>query len=76
MRIRMLQSISGAGFTCNRNEETDHFSQTEAVRLIEKGYAVPVAPPVERAVKTVAETRGPAENSEDGRPGGSRRKRK
>ncbi len=48
----------------------------EAVRLISGRWAVPVAPPVERAVKTVPETRGPAENSVGGRSGGSKRKRK
>lgn len=76
MRIRLLTCYAGADFTANAGEETDAFSGAEAVRMIENGTAVPVAPPVERAVKTVAETRGPAENSEDGRPGGSRRKRK
>ena len=76
MRIRMLCCYSGADFIVNRGEETERFSDAEAIRMIDNGTAVPVAPPVERAVKTVAETRGPAENSEGGRPGGSRKRKK
>lgn len=48
----------------------------EAVRLISGRWAVPVAPPIERAVEIVPETRGPAENGRGGRSGGARRKRK
>jgi hypothetical protein len=44
--------------------------------MIENGTAVPAAPPVERAVKTVQETRGPVENNAGGRSGGTKRKRK
>jgi hypothetical protein len=76
MRIKLLTCYSGADFTANAGEETDKFSAAEAIRMIENGSAVPVAPPVERAVKTVAETRGPAETSDGGRPGGSKRKRR
>jgi hypothetical protein len=47
----------------------------EAVRLISGRWAVPVAPPVERAVKTVQETRGPVENNAGGRSGGAKKKR-
>jgi hypothetical protein len=57
MRIRMLQSIVGADFTVDRNEETERFSDAECVRMIEAGFAVPVAAKIERAVKAPAETR-------------------
>lgn len=43
MRIRMLVSIAGADFALGANDETERFSDAEAVRLIESGSAVPVA---------------------------------
>lgn len=60
MKIRMLTSFAGTDFTVSANEETERFSEAEAVRMIEAGYAVPVAAPkVERAVKMPApEKRG------------------
>jgi len=60
MRIRMLTGISGADFNLVPKEETDRFSDAEAIRLIESGQAVPVADaPVERAAKAPApEKRG------------------
>jgi hypothetical protein len=76
MRIRMLTCYAGVDFTVNANEETERFSDSEAIRMIENGTAVPAAPPVERAVKTVQETRGPVENNAGGRSGGTKRKRK
>lgn len=57
MRIRMLTCYAGADFTVNANEETERFSDAEAVRMIENGTAVPVAPKIERAVKAPVETR-------------------
>lgn len=42
MKIRMLTSFAGADFTVSANEETERFSDAEAVRMIEAGYAVPV----------------------------------
>jgi hypothetical protein len=48
----------------------------EAVRLFSARFAVPAAPPLERAVQTVQETRGPAENSSGGRSGGTKRKKR
>lgn len=60
MKIRMLAGIAGSGFSLSPNEETDRFSDGEAARLIDAGFAVPVAEPkVERAVKQAsAEKRG------------------
>jgi hypothetical protein len=60
MKIKMLTSMAGANFALSVNEETGRFSDAEATRLIEAGYAVPVAQPkIERAVKQPApETRG------------------
>ncbi len=43
MKIRMLTGIAGIGFSLAPDEETDRFSNADAIRLIEKGYAVPVA---------------------------------
>lgn len=58
MKIRMLTSIAGIDFSVNANEETDRFSDDDAIRLIEAGHAVPVADPVERAVRKPVEKRG------------------
>lgn len=60
MKIRMLTSFAGADFTVSANEETERFSDAEAVRMIEAGYAVPVdGQKVERATKRLApEKRG------------------
>lgn len=55
MKIKMLTSISGPDFSLAPNEETERFSPDEAVRLIEAGYAVPVAgKAAETAVKAPA----------------------
>lgn len=55
MKIQMLASFAGTDFALNAGEETERFPAAEAVRLIEAGYAVPVAAPViERAVKRTA----------------------
>lgn len=70
MRIRLLTCYSGADFCVNNGEETDRFSDAEAIRMIENGTAVPVAPPQERAVKNVQETRGPVRKGAGGRSGG------
>jgi hypothetical protein len=53
----MLTCYSGADFCVNANEETDRFSDAEAIRMIENGTAVPVAAKIERAVKAPAEKR-------------------
>lgn len=43
MRIRMLTDVSGVGFTLSVGEETERFTDREAIRLIESGQAEPVA---------------------------------
>ena len=60
MKIKMLTSMAGAEFALSVNEETDRFSEKEAIRLIDAGYAVPVGErKMERAVKASApEKRG------------------
>lgn len=59
MKIRMLASYAGADFAISKGEETEQFSDAEAIRMIENGTAIPVAgESVERAVKLpVAEKR-------------------
>lgn len=42
MKIRMLTGIAGVGFSLAPNEETERFSSAEAIRMIERGMAVPV----------------------------------
>jgi hypothetical protein len=73
MKIRMLQGIAGADFSLSPGDETERFSQGEAQRMIEAGFAVPVAEQrVERAVKQSApEKRGAFDHDGDGKPGGS-----
>lgn len=61
MKIKMLTSMAGTDFAVARDEETDRFSDGDAQRLIEAGYAVALtaAPKAERATKKPpAETRG------------------
>ncbi|BEV45988.1 hypothetical protein [Afipia carboxidovorans] len=43
MKIRMLVSMAGANFALSVGEETERFSDAEAVRMIEAGYAVPIS---------------------------------
>lgn len=60
MKIRILTSMAGADYALNVGEETERFSDKEATRMIEAGYAVPVAErEIERAMKKpVKEKRG------------------
>jgi hypothetical protein len=60
MKIKMLTSMAGADFALSVNEETDRFPDEEARRLLDVGYAVPVAEQEhEKAVKRPAkEKRG------------------
>ena len=52
MKIKMLVSMAGVDFTLDVGSETDRFPGDEAIRLIEAGYAEPVAGgETERAVK-------------------------
>ncbi|HWM82951.1 MAG TPA: hypothetical protein VNQ56_12895 [Pseudolabrys sp.] len=41
MKIRMLVSMAGADFALSVGDETERFSKSEAIRMIEAGYAVP-----------------------------------
>ncbi len=62
MKIKLTTSMVGSGFTLNKGEETDVFSDADAVRLIEAGFAVPVIEAkIERAVSPAPaiETRTP-----------------
>lgn len=60
-RIRMLTSIGGNDFSLSYGEETDRFSQKEAIRYIERGQAVPVSGfPTEKAVRKAPEKRAKA----------------
>lgn len=50
MRIRLLVGLSGPAYSLGPGDERD-FPQGEAIRLIQAGYAVPVAGDVvERAI--------------------------
>lgn len=68
MRVRLLVACHGRCV----GDEID-VPEDEAVRLFSGRWAVPVAPPLERAVKIVPETRGPAVNSGGGRSGGKKK---
>lgn len=59
MKIKMLQGIAGADFSLSPGDVTERFSDKEATRMVEAGFAVPDAEQkVERAVKPSApETR-------------------
>lgn len=60
MKLRMLIGMAGADFALSVGDETEQFSGDEASRLIEAGYAAPVAEQkTERAIKQpAAEKRG------------------
>lgn len=55
MRVKALVCISGAD-TINVNDEVE-MEDAEAIRHIEAGHVIPVAPKVERAVKAAPEKR-------------------
>jgi hypothetical protein len=42
MKIKMLTGIAGSDFSLSPGDETERFSATEAVRMIEAGIAAPV----------------------------------
>lgn len=52
MRIRALVHIAGADFALGPGDETERFTDDEAMRLVKKNAAVMVSvdPPVETAV--------------------------
>lgn len=73
MLIRLLTGLSGPAYSLAAGDERD-FPQDEALRLIDAGYAVPVAGVnAEKAVKQrpAAEARHPLDHDGDGRKGGS-----
>lgn len=78
MLVRMLTGLSGPAYSLARGDERE-FPDAEAIRLIDAGYAVPVAgQPGEQAVKPpAAETRQPfggkGDHDGDGRPGGAKK---
>lgn len=55
MKIKMLAGFSGTDFSVSPQEKTDRFSDAEAIRMIDAGYAVPVEETkIEKAVKKPA----------------------
>lgn len=50
MHVRMLTGLSGPAYNLAVGDERD-FPEAEAIRLIEAGYAVPVEPAKENAIK-------------------------
>jgi hypothetical protein len=60
MKIRMLTSLSGIDFSLSPGDDTEAFTDEEAIRLIKAGYAAPVAEAeTEKATKRqVREKRG------------------
>lgn len=56
MLIRVTTSLAGLDFALSPGEERD-FPEAEAISLIKAGFAVPVEPPVERAVRSAPERR-------------------
>lgn len=72
MKIKMTTSMAGPDFSLNVGEETERFGPAEATRLINAGFAVAVAAPIERAKAIpVKEKRHPLDHDGDGRKGGS-----
>jgi hypothetical protein len=55
MRVRMLAGFAGAMVLIPGDEA--EFADAEAIRLIDAGFAVPIAKPIERAVKAAPEKR-------------------
>ncbi|SKA31041.1 hypothetical protein [Consotaella salsifontis] len=60
MKIKMISSVAGVDFALSPGDETDRFGDAEAIRMIEAGFAIPVAgQEMERTVVDhVAERRG------------------
>ncbi len=80
MKIKMRVHFAGAGFSAAPGDEIDR-PNDEAIRLINKGYAVPLgAMPVETAVRVpVVESReaapfaGKGDHDGDGKVGGAKK---
>lgn len=58
MKIRVLVHVAGEGFALTPGEETDRFSDDEAMRLVKKNAAVLVDP--QPAIETAVEVPHPA----------------
>lgn len=43
MKIKLLVSFAGVDFALDAGSETDRFPAAEAIRMIDAGYALPVA---------------------------------
>jgi hypothetical protein len=56
MKIKMLVSLAGEDFAVMPGQVVDR-EDGEAIRLIERGYAVPIVAEPEKAVKRAPETR-------------------
>lgn len=58
MKIKLLVSFAGVDFALDAGTETDRFPEAEAIRMIDAGYAEPVAvASVETASRKVREKR-------------------
>ncbi len=58
MKIKLLVSFAGIDFALDAGSETDRFSDAEAIRMIEAGYAEPVSgADVEKAARKPREKR-------------------
>jgi hypothetical protein len=58
MKIKLLVSFAGVDFALDAGSETDRFSDAEAIRMIDAGYAEPVASvEVEKASRKPREKR-------------------
>ena len=55
MLVRLLVGFAGATILAPGDEA--EFADDEAIRLIDAGFAVPIAPKIERAVKVPRERR-------------------
>lgn len=68
MKIKLLTGFAGADFSLSPGEETDRFTDAEAARMIEAGYAARVAEEgIETATKSpAAETRASAKARKTG----------
>lgn len=55
MKLKMLASMAGTGFSLSIGDETDRFEGKEAQRLIDAGFAEKAPPPVVKKPNTKAE---------------------
>lgn len=58
MKIKLLVSFAGVDFALDAGTETERFPDAEAIRMIEAGYAAPVAEiEAEKATRKLREKR-------------------